>query len=254
MTFNSHQHDLRLDPSSQTIHIQSQTVLPPPPSTTTNHHNTLPINLNHQSTALPHHNPKHELIDNILSHQLLPTHSHPSTSSSSLLDSRPTSSNGHPSRLIESSSDSSLNSNAPPPYYPSYPSHQQPISYNHLHPSIHSSDTRTQLFVGNLPFRVRWQDLKDLFRKAGTVLRADVSLTTDNRSKGFGTVLFANRFDALKAIEIYSVFPFLLQLSALLHLGTHSLISFLTSQMASAGKPEPLMSGWTNRTQLGRWL
>ncbi|KAF8178273.1 hypothetical protein BJ912DRAFT_668300 [Pholiota molesta] len=37
-------------------------------------------------------------------------------------------------------------------------------------------DTRTQLFVGNLPYRVRWQDLKDLFRKAGTVLRADVSL------------------------------------------------------------------------------
>ena len=32
-------------------------------------------------------------------------------------------------------------------------------------------DTRTQLFVGNLPYRVRWQDLKDLFRRAGTVLR-----------------------------------------------------------------------------------
>lgn len=30
-----------------------------------------------------------------------------------------------------------------------------------------------------LPFRVRWQDLKDLFRKCGTVLRADVALTLD---------------------------------------------------------------------------
>lgn len=61
-------------------------------------------------------------------------------------------------------------------------------------------DTRMQLFVGNvsesashhsalttvqLPYRVRWQDLKDLFRKAGTVLRADVSLGPDNRSRGF---------------------------------------------------------------------
>ncbi|KAI7965019.1 hypothetical protein MJO29_003117 [Puccinia striiformis f. sp. tritici] len=81
-----------------------------------------------------------------------------------------------------------------------------------LHPSHHShhpppaQDSRTQLFVNNLPFRVRWQDLKDLFRKAGTVLRADVSLTPDNRSKGFGTVLFANRNDACKAVEIYNGF------------------------------------------------
>lgn len=95
----------------------------------------------------------------------------------------------------------SKSNHAPPPYYPSYHPHPQP-GYPTLAP--HSPDTRTQLFVGNLPFRVRWQDLKDLFRKAGTVLRADVSLTTDNRSKGFGTVLFANRYDALKAIEIYS--------------------------------------------------
>lgn len=55
-----------------------------------------------------------------------------------------------------------------------------------------------------LPFRVRWQDLKDLFRKCGTVLRADVALTADNRSKGFGTVLFANESDAFRGIEMYN--------------------------------------------------
>ncbi|KEI39919.1 uncharacterized protein L969DRAFT_16591 [Mixia osmundae IAM 14324] len=70
----------------------------------------------------------------------------------------------------------------------------------------HSEDTRTQLFVGNLPFRVRWQDLKDLFRKCGTVLRADVALTVDNRSKGFGSVLFANEADALMAIDVFNGF------------------------------------------------
>jgi len=65
-------------------------------------------------------------------------------------------------------------------------------------------DTRTQLFVGNLPYRVRWQDLKDLFRKAGTVLRADVSLGPDNRSRGYGTVLMASAEEAGKATDMYN--------------------------------------------------
>lgn len=51
-----------------------------------------------------------------------------------------------------------------------------------------------------LPFRMRWQDLKDLFRKAGPVLRADVALSVDHRSKGHGTVLFATVQEAQAAI------------------------------------------------------
>jgi RNA recognition motif-containing protein len=66
-----------------------------------------------------------------------------------------------------------------------------------------SGDSRTQLFVGNLPYRIRWQDLKDLFRKCGTVLRADVALTAENRSKGFGTVLYQSDRDAMRAIETF---------------------------------------------------
>ncbi|KAJ6495375.1 RNA-binding domain-containing protein, partial [Mycena sanguinolenta] len=65
-------------------------------------------------------------------------------------------------------------------------------------------DTRTQLFVANLPYRVRWQDLKDLFRRAGTVLRADVSLGPDNRSRGYGTVLLATAEDAGRAVDMFS--------------------------------------------------
>ncbi|KAI9567442.1 RNA-binding domain-containing protein [Boletus coccyginus] len=65
-------------------------------------------------------------------------------------------------------------------------------------------DTRTQLFVGNLPYRVRWQDLKDLFRRAGTVLRTDVSLGPDNRSRGYGTVLLATAEDAGRAIDMFN--------------------------------------------------
>ncbi|THG95355.1 hypothetical protein EW145_g7973, partial [Phellinidium pouzarii] len=65
-------------------------------------------------------------------------------------------------------------------------------------------DTRTQLFAGNLPYRVRWQDLKDLFRRAGTVLRADVSLSPDNRSRGYGTVLLASAEDAGRAVDMFN--------------------------------------------------
>jgi hypothetical protein len=90
-----------------------------------------------------------------------------------------------------------------------------PLMTNLL-PSAVGMDGRVNLFVGNvsawprgdeayllmpqLPYRVRWQDLKDLFRKAGTVLRADVSLGPDNRSRGYGTVLLGSREDAARAI------------------------------------------------------
>ncbi|TFK21619.1 hypothetical protein FA15DRAFT_72863 [Coprinopsis marcescibilis] len=70
--------------------------------------------------------------------------------------------------------------------------------------SIPPRDTRTLLFVGNLPYRVRWQDLKDLFRRAGTVLRADVSLGPDNRSRGYGTVLLGTAEDAGRAIDLFN--------------------------------------------------
>ena len=55
-----------------------------------------------------------------------------------------------------------------------------------------------------LPYRVRWQDLKDLFRRAGTVLRADVSLGPDNRSRGYGTVLLSTAEDAGRAVDMFN--------------------------------------------------
>jgi hypothetical protein len=55
-----------------------------------------------------------------------------------------------------------------------------------------------------LPYRVRWQDLKDLFRRAGTVLRADVSLGPDNRSRGYGTVLLATAEEAGRAVDMFN--------------------------------------------------
>jgi len=53
------------------------------------------------------------------------------------------------------------------------------------------------------PFHTQWQDLKDIFRQAGTILRADVALGLDNRSRGFGTVVFAPDADAERAVRMF---------------------------------------------------
>ncbi|KAJ3417553.1 hypothetical protein HDV05_000010 [Chytridiales sp. JEL 0842] len=62
------------------------------------------------------------------------------------------------------------------------------------------------LYVGNLPFSVGWQDLKDLFRNAGTVQRADIPGDAQRRSKGFGTVVMASVEEARKAVSMYNGF------------------------------------------------
>lgn len=74
-----------------------------------------------------------------------------------------------------------------------------------FHPIAVGVDGRVNLFVGNLPYRVRWQDVKDLFRRAGTVLRADVALDPQsNRSRGHGSVLMGSQEDGIKAIEMFN--------------------------------------------------
>ncbi|KAG0373272.1 hypothetical protein BGX24_011906, partial [Mortierella sp. AD032] len=67
---------------------------------------------------------------------------------------------------------------------------------------VNSAQERT-IHVGNIPFRVRWQDLKDLFRKAGHVVRADVALGPDGRSRGFGTVIYSSVEEAKQAIGMF---------------------------------------------------
>jgi RNA recognition motif-containing protein len=59
-----------------------------------------------------------------------------------------------------------------------------------------SDSTSTTLTVTNLPYRVRWQDLKDLFRRYGTPSRADVFLAPDGRSRGVGMVIMTTRREA----------------------------------------------------------
>ena len=55
------------------------------------------------------------------------------------------------------------------------------------------------LFVGNLPWGVTWQQLKDLFQDYNPEY-ADVKMGPDGRSRGWGTVRFATAEDAAAAI------------------------------------------------------
>ncbi|KAF8627339.1 hypothetical protein AX15_004412 [Amanita polypyramis BW_CC] len=71
-----------------------------------------------------------------------------------------------------------------------------------------SGNVGRSLFVGNLPFHCQWQDLKDLFRQAGTIIRADVALGPDGRSRGFGTVIFATEIDAERAMKIFNGYEY----------------------------------------------
>ncbi len=51
------------------------------------------------------------------------------------------------------------------------------------------------MFVSNLAYEVQWQDLKDYMRNAGSVIRADIFVGADGRSKGLGTVEFSKPYE-----------------------------------------------------------
>lgn len=58
-----------------------------------------------------------------------------------------------------------------------------------------------KIFVGNLPFKLRGADLRDLFSEFGDVEDATVILDRDTRrSKGFGFVEFKDEEAAKKAV------------------------------------------------------
>jgi RNA recognition motif-containing protein len=61
----------------------------------------------------------------------------------------------------------------------------------------------TRLFVGNLPWKVRDEELAELFRSHGEVKYAHVVLDRDSgRSRGFGFVEMADESGAQIALEV----------------------------------------------------
>ena len=61
-----------------------------------------------------------------------------------------------------------------------------------------------EVFIINLPYSTTWQQLKDLFREAGDVIRADVELDYRGYSRGFGNVFFATKEEMYRAIEMFN--------------------------------------------------
>lgn len=57
------------------------------------------------------------------------------------------------------------------------------------------------IVLKQLPYQAGWQDLKDLFRTAGNIIRADINIGADGRAKGSGTVIFETAKDAQQAIS-----------------------------------------------------
>ena len=60
---------------------------------------------------------------------------------------------------------------------------------------------KKKLYVGNLPWSMSGDSLKDLFSQFGEIVEAIIiSDRMSGRSKGFGFVTFANEADAEKAV------------------------------------------------------
>jgi len=63
----------------------------------------------------------------------------------------------------------------------------------------------TKLYVGNLPFKIREEDLQTLFQQAGSV--ESVNIIRDKfsgQSRGFGFVEMVSPDDAQKAIQMFN--------------------------------------------------
>ncbi len=63
----------------------------------------------------------------------------------------------------------------------------------------------SKLYVGNLPYTVTEDELRDLFSQAGEIKEVTLILDRDTRRpKGFGFVEFTNQADAEKAIQMFN--------------------------------------------------
>ncbi len=62
-----------------------------------------------------------------------------------------------------------------------------------------------KLYVGNLPYTVTTDDLKQLFAGAGNVTDAVVIVDRQtNRSKGFGFITMSSQEEMNKAVEVFN--------------------------------------------------
>ena len=61
--------------------------------------------------------------------------------------------------------------------------------------------SKQRVYVGNLSWDCKWQDLKDHMRSVGEVLHADVLIGPDGKSKGCALVEYQSAAEAKRAID-----------------------------------------------------
>eukprot|EP00659_Diplonema_papillatum_P018058 gene18058-27820_t len=71
------------------------------------------------------------------------------------------------------------------------------VTVTHLDEEV---EVGRRLYVGNLPYRARWQELKDYFAPCGDVVFADVKADKNGRSAGCGIVEFKTPEEAGEAM------------------------------------------------------
>lgn len=64
-----------------------------------------------------------------------------------------------------------------------------------------SKNSNCRVYVGNLSWNVKWQDLKDHMKEAGEVVHADVLESYNGRSRGCGLVEYSTEEEAQNAID-----------------------------------------------------
>jgi len=76
-------------------------------------------------------------------------------------------------------------------------------------PSVFAPPGPRGLYVTGMSPNIGWQDLKDLFRAAGNVMRADINMDhTTNQSKGTGVVVMESKTEANAAIAMFNGYEF----------------------------------------------
>ena len=66
--------------------------------------------------------------------------------------------------------------------------------------AVNSGQLSDTVFVANVDFAMKWQDLKDIFKMAGNVVNVKMVEGTDGKTKGYGTVHFTTPLEALEAV------------------------------------------------------
>lgn len=67
--------------------------------------------------------------------------------------------------------------------------------------NANNNSNTTKVYVGNLPWDLTWQDLKDHMKTIGTVQNVDILTDRNGRSKGSAIVEYSRANDALQAIQ-----------------------------------------------------